>query len=301
MFARRARAMITAPVGERIAPDAREVLARARIHAAKLGYDYVGPEHVLAALIEDPESAPVRRLVRAGVDATRIRAELVASLSAVAPRGSGERRATGGGRALPYTSWVKKAIEAAIAEATASERLRADSLDLLIGLAQLTAGSAAEILRRHGVVPELLRGAGHPGDSGERRLAELEITLDDGSDRTITEQIVTQVQEAVATGRVRPGDRLPAIRQLADSLDIAPGTVARAVQELERLGVVVTEGARGTRIATRPGSRSAGSAESARREALRTLLRPVVVSAFHLGASADELRGVLDDTMSDIY
>ena len=43
----------------------------------------------------------------------------------------------------------------------------------------------------------------------------------------------------IATGALQPGERLPTVRQLADELDIAPGTVARAYGELERQGVVV--------------------------------------------------------------
>src|SRR5206468_2526682 len=79
-----------------------------------------------------------------------------------------------------------------------------------------------------------------------------EVRIDDASDRAIHEQIVSQIQEAVATGTLRPGNRLPPVRQLADQLEIAPGTVARAYSELERRGIVVTDGARGTRVAERP-------------------------------------------------
>ena len=303
MFARRPRPFRHPTLRDRLAADAADALVRARDHAAQLGYAYVGPDHVLAALLENAEGPAVRRLERVGVDVARLRADLVASLSAAAPRRSG-RRSGSRDAPLPYTSWVKKLIEASLAESSERGNRRADGRDLLIGLAQLHAGSAADLLRRHGVIPELLRGPSGD-DVDERRFGDgapaLDITLDDTSDRTITEQIVTHVQEAVATGRLRAGDRLPAIRQLADSLEIAPGTVARAIQELERLGVVVTDGARGTRIAERPSPKSATAAEAARRDALRTLLRPVVVSAFHLGASAEELRGVLDDAMSDIY
>jgi DNA-binding transcriptional regulator YhcF (GntR family) len=106
------------------------------------------------------------------------------------------------------------------------------------------------------------------------------------------------VQEAVATGVLLPGDRLQPVRQLADELDIAPGTVARAYSELERLGVVVTEGARGTRIAPRT---EAQSPSTERVETLTGLLRPVVVAAFHLGATAPSLRSALESAMSGIF
>ena len=85
---------------------------------------------------------------------------------------------------------------------------------------------------------------------------------------------------------------------MADNLDIAPGTVARAYSELERQGVVVTEGARGTRVAERNVS-SEGTMERA--ETLAGLLRPVAVAAFHLGANAADLRNALERAMTGIF
>ncbi|CAN5246254.1 hypothetical protein BH20GEM2_BH20GEM2_09360 [soil metagenome] len=88
------------------------------------------------------------------------------------------------------------------------------------------------------------------------------------------------------------------MRRLADDLDIAPGTVARAYSELEGLGVVVTAGARGTRVAETTGN---GIAAGERPETLTGLLRPVAVAAFHLGADAQELRDALEVAMTDIF
>jgi DNA-binding transcriptional regulator YhcF (GntR family) len=105
------------------------------------------------------------------------------------------------------------------------------------------------------------------------------------------------VQEGIATGVLKPGDRLRAVRQLADELEIAPGTVAKAYAELERLGVVVTAGARGTRIAER--GDAGGPAENA--DTIVGLLRPVAVAAFHMGANAHELRAALEQAMKGIF
>ena len=69
------------------------------------------------------------------------------------------------------------------------------------------------------------------------------------STASIYEQIVERIREAVATGALKSGQKLQPVRRLADELDIAPGTVARAYVELERLGIIMTEGARGTRVA----------------------------------------------------
>jgi DNA-binding transcriptional regulator YhcF (GntR family) len=66
------------------------------------------------------------------------------------------------------------------------------------------------------------------------------------------EQLRQQVTALVLGGALETGDRLPAIRQLANDLGLAGGTVARAYRELEADGVVTTHGRHGTVIAGPP-------------------------------------------------
>lgn len=73
------------------------------------------------------------------------------------------------------------------------------------------------------------------------------------------EQVRLQVTALIESGRLAPGDRLPAVRQLADDLGLAAGTVARAYKELEGSGLVTTARGAGTRVAARPEAASAGS------------------------------------------
>lgn len=65
----------------------------------------------------------------------------------------------------------------------------------------------------------------------------------------VYEQIRSQVSALVAVGGLRPGDRLPASRDLARDLGIAVGTVQRAYRELEAGGVVTSRRRVGTVIA----------------------------------------------------
>ncbi len=52
-------------------------------------------------------------------------------------------------------------------------------------------------------------------------------------------------------GSLAPGTKLPAVRNLAAELGVAPHTVARAYKELEGAGVVVTRGRNGTIVCAR--------------------------------------------------
>ncbi len=54
-----------------------------------------------------------------------------------------------------------------------------------------------------------------------------------------SEQLADQVRFAVAAGRLAVGERLPSVRELAQSVRVNPNTVSRAWRELEREGTVV--------------------------------------------------------------
>lgn len=71
-----------------------------------------------------------------------------------------------------------------------------------------------------------------------------------GSPEPPFEQLRRQVATRAASGDLPPGTRLPTVRGLAEQLGVASGTVARAYRELEADGVVVTEGRRGTFVAS---------------------------------------------------
>jgi GntR family transcriptional regulator len=64
-------------------------------------------------------------------------------------------------------------------------------------------------------------------------------------------QLERAVRFAIATGKLRIGDQLPTVRELAVELKINANTVARVYTELERSGVVETRRGVGTFIRAR--------------------------------------------------
>jgi GntR family transcriptional regulator len=98
-------------------------------------------------------------------------------------------------------------------------------------------------------------------------------------------QIVNQVKQLVASGRLEGGEELPAIRELAEQLMINPNTVARAYLELERAGIVTKRQGTGTYVSETP-------AALPRREKLKALGKRadlLLVDAENLGIELNEV------------
>lgn len=66
------------------------------------------------------------------------------------------------------------------------------------------------------------------------------------------DELAERIESKVTSGTLAAGDRLPAIRVLADSLNLAPNTVAAAYRRLADRGVVVGRGRAGTFVSDRP-------------------------------------------------
>lgn len=117
--------------------------------------------------------------------------------------------------------------------------------------------------------------------------------IDTTSSLPIYAQIVAQVKHAVAAGILRAGDALPSLRETASRLRVNPLTVSKAYRELESEGIVVTGHGRGTFIS----AKSADLGEEYRREALDKAADRLLVEAYHLGASPDEIRQAVEERL----
>ena len=81
-------------------------------------------------------------------------------------------------------------------------------------------------------------------------------------DIPIYQQLVDAIRVSVQRGELAPKEKLPTVQQLSEELGVARGTIKRAYDELERLGLVEKLQGSGTFVKYRPED-SASSKEQA--------------------------------------
>jgi len=62
----------------------------------------------------------------------------------------------------------------------------------------------------------------------------------------VTDQVLSQIKEALLKGELKPGDRIPGVIELADKLGVGISSVREAIKMLESLGAVESRQGEGT-------------------------------------------------------
>jgi DNA-binding transcriptional regulator YhcF (GntR family) len=110
----------------------------------------------------------------------------------------------------------------------------------------------------------------------------LDFAIDRNAEVPIGVQLAWALRARIRDGRLVPGQRLPGLRDLAESLKVNANTVRAVYQRLEHEGIIESQRGNGTFVAAVPqAQRSAvgAIAANAAREALRTGVDPREVAA----------------------
>jgi GntR family transcriptional regulator len=116
------------------------------------------------------------------------------------------------------------------------------------------------------------------------------VSIDQRDPTPIYAQLERGLRAAIATSRLRPGDQLPTVRQLAVELQINANTVARVYAELERAGVIETKRGVGSFISATP-ARAHPPRDHERR--LRVFVTRVLADVAAAGFSIDDVVAAL--------
>jgi GntR family transcriptional regulator len=103
------------------------------------------------------------------------------------------------------------------------------------------------------------------------------------------EQVVYAVQKALITGKLKPGDRFPSVRQLSQELRINPNTAHKIVAHLTAEGLLLVEPGIGTVVQKLP----AGSSQD-KSVLLNKDLERLVVGAKRLSLGLSEVTRALE-------
>ena len=124
------------------------------------------------------------------------------------------------------------------------------------------------------------------------------ISVDPRSGYPIYLQIVAQIERSVAVGILAPGEQLPTVKQFASDLVVNPSTVARAMRELEHIGVIVSYAGRGSFVAQNAARTVATNAAS---ETVAAALDAALKEARDLGVDVETARDLVQRAFDAVY
>jgi GntR family transcriptional regulator len=120
--------------------------------------------------------------------------------------------------------------------------------------------------------------------------------IEPGSNVPIYEQIIARITFGVAAGDLEVGSLIPSVRELSKDLIIAPATVARAYQELEKRGVLRTCRGKGMEVAAEAPRLCRTQRQDIVRERIREALREAASSAL----APEEIRQLVEQELARV-
>lgn len=122
------------------------------------------------------------------------------------------------------------------------------------------------------------------------------IKIDSRSSTPIYEQIIIEIKELILKNAIKPGEKLPSVRELSTILTINPNTVGKAYMELEKQNIVETIKGKGTFISNK-------YKQSVSEEKLSKLIldfKRLILEANYLGLEENDLIILLDEGFKEI-
>lgn len=117
----------------------------------------------------------------------------------------------------------------------------------------------------------------------------MDLKIDQHSTTPLYKQIEEQVRELIASDKLKQGERLPAVRQLAHTLNVNQNTVVRAYLELEQEQVIVCRRGGGSTVSARS---TDPSIVVLRQKRLSDILNNDILQFLSMGYSPEEVEAV---------
>ncbi len=124
-------------------------------------------------------------------------------------------------------------------------------------------------------------------------MSELPFSITITPGKPAYEQVIDAVHKAIATGRLKEGDRFPAVRTLSKEVRINPNTAHKVVQHLVTMGTLEVLPGKGTRIA--PKSKIPMSAMIDQLD-----VEAVIIESIRLGFTKEQLTKAINDAWENL-
>ena len=129
----------------------------------------------------------------------------------------------------------------------------------------------------------------------------LEFAVQPTSGVPIYRQLMDQIRALVASGRLKPGDRLPSVRQMAADLQVNMMTVSKAYAKLESDGVLERERGLGMRVPDTASGDGGASKTSVgeRQQELRPFAEELATRAWQLKLTDEQALAVVKSVLKE--
>ncbi len=114
------------------------------------------------------------------------------------------------------------------------------------------------------------------------------------NDRPIFQQLSDIIVKDVVSGRYKPGEKLPAVRDIALTAGVNPNTMQRAFAEAENRGIILTKRGDGRYV-----TEDIELIKSISYKLLSDMAKGLVLSATELGFSGEEIIEIVKLNMED--
>ncbi|PWI44861.1 ATP-dependent Clp protease ATP-binding subunit [Streptomyces sp. ICBB 8177] len=209
-----------------LTPAAKRTLTTAYAHSQAAGGSYIGPEHILSALLDDTDSGAARALSAENLDVSKLRAT-----ADRASRGDGTQPGAGGGAATTLEEFGRDLTEEA----------RAGKLDPVVGRAEEIEQTVEILSRRTKNNPVLI---GEPG-VGKTAIVEglaQRIVAGEVPDTLKDKRVVSLDLSGMVAGAQYRGQFEERLKKVIDDVKQAEGEIVLFIDELH---TVVGAGATG--------------------------------------------------------
>lgn len=121
------------------------------------------------------------------------------------------------------------------------------------------------------------------------------INIDSRSSKPIYEQIIEKVKENIIKGILKPGDKLPSVRELATLITVNPNTISKAYIELERMKAIQVIRGKGTFVA----ENFKPVMDEEKMIEIKDHMKKIIIEAHYIGLDKKTLIDILNEIYSE--